>query len=258
MNYGIHARELIQELARSNGKNNDTSTTSVATIPPYNDETVRLALQDMQLHIQALNDQYVAVKTIMKEQSTPLSIRPSILLQNAAVMRHKRALLTYHYVRMQRLIQGAYWQQQPLLGNERSLPSKKHSSAAGTVDNAEQPLSESTTSQTSHSSKKRVLCPAEVDFYHEYQRLVADYTAQVLPAFAVDALRAYTGPPPTPTDHVLVRVVQGTTSEDRQDGAIVLESGQTVHLGQVGSTHYLLWSDVEEYVRTGHLVVLSE
>jgi GINS complex subunit 1 len=251
MNYGSHARELMLELARSNGNHGEAATTSTATIPPYNDERVRLALQDMQLHIQALNDQYLAVKAMASEKkdkkSTPLEIRPSILLQNSAVLRHKRALLTYHYVRVQRLIDGGYWQQQPLLGND----------TAPVGEEATQPSSmkkqQTQDPIPSNSSKKRVLCPAESDFYRDYQQLVANYTAQVLPDFSLDALRAYTGSPPTPSDHVLVRVVQASAS----DNVVVLESGQTVNLGRVGSTHYLLWSDVEEYVRSGHLMVLS-
>jgi hypothetical protein len=54
--------------------------------------------------------------------------------------------------------------------------------------------------------------------------------------------------PLTPLDRVLVRVLDATSFE----GSILLESGATAVLSKV-STHYLLLSDVEEYLQIGLL-----
>jgi len=195
MNYGRHGRDLLLELKRSEDKNG-------TGLPAYNDELVANCLQDFKLHVQALQDQ------VDVNQKPSMQVRPSILLQNAAIQRNKRCLLTYHRIRMQR-IQTCYWQQ---------------------------------------NLDPKVLCPAEMEYLQDYSDLIQRYTQATC---QWDDLRAH-HMPPQPFDRCQVRVMDGSQFE----GPIVLESGQSVVLSK-GSTHYLLWSDVEEYVRNGQLQVLN-
>ena len=132
------------------------------------------------------------------------------------------------------------------------------------------------------------MSPAEREFMSHYSDLVARY-AQAC-HLEPDDLRAYGGHPPlSANDRVQVRVIRNnhhhnhpsTTGpetsnplddhdehkrddrnddddddDDDDDGPIVLESGTVVQFTP-GSIHYLLWTDVEEYVRNGRLVVLE-
>ena len=197
MNYGNYGKELLLELKRSS-KEDDPS-----LLPAYNDSTVSACLQDLTLHVQELQNLAVSQQ---QGGSLPQEVRPSLLLQEAAIQRNKRCLLTYHWVRMQRLLQ----QPPPL--------------------------------QTKN------LAPAEVEMYEKYQKLQAKYM-QGLP---VDDLHAHAGYPPVNSDGVLVRVVKAPT----EGGAIVLTSGRSVQW-ITGATHYLPWTDVEEYVRAGNLVLMT-
>lgn len=203
MNYGHHVRDLLLELKRSDGPADAES-----TLPAYNDVGVAAALQDFKLHVQALQDQVEANNDTDKP---PTSVRPSILLQNAACQRNKRGLLAYHWARLQRIQELNYWQ-----SNEDT----------------------------------KNLSPAEAEFLENYESMIARYTAAALPA--VTDLRAHCTKPPLTVDRVVVRVVDDTAFE----GPVVLESGQTVHL-TAGSTHYLQYTDCEEYIRSGALKLLE-
>ena len=55
--------------------------------------------------------------------------------------------------------------------------------------------------------------------------------------------------PPQPTDRVLIRVAVDM-------GAMVLDSGASAILTK-GSTHFLLYSDIEEAIREGKVIVLN-
>lgn len=184
----------------------------------YNDTTVSACLQDLNLHVRALGDQVAAASSrnqdATNEQKLSMSVRPSILLQEAAIHRNKRCLLTYHWVRLQR-IQKQYWNQQQQQGNEEQVP----------------------------------LGPAEVDFLQAYEQLQQKYVQRTLPD--VDDLRAHAGLPPLNTERVLLRVVTVPT-----EGPVVLASGVSVEFN-VGATHFLPWNDVEEWVRKGHLHLLT-
>jgi hypothetical protein len=212
MNYGNYGRDLLLELQNRSG--DDT------TVPAYNDTLVSATVLDLALHVQALNDQVKAVTTAASATAAKsVHVRPSIMLQTAAIQRNKRCLLTYHWVRLQRLQQAYYW-------NE--------------------------TSENTDPVGIATLAPAEQEFLREYRQLQARYNASV----PVDDLRAHATNPPLTNDRVLVRVGI-MTEQQQQDGPIVLESGQTVHL-QTGATHFLLWSDVEDMVRAGILTILGE
>lgn len=206
MDFGRYGRELLLELKRNSAA--------------YNDTTVSACLQDLNLHVRALGDQVTASsrdQDAINEGKLKLSmsVRPSILLQEAAIHRNKRCLLTYHWVRLQR-IQKQYWYQQQQQ-----------------AENDEQPS----------------LGPAEEDFLEAYQQLHQQYVQNTLPS--VDDLRAHAGLPPLNTERVLLRVITVPT-----EGPIVLASGVSVEF-HVGATHFLPWTDVEEWVRKGHLVILT-
>jgi GINS complex subunit 1 len=88
-NYGQRGRELLLELKSSDW------------LPPYNDETVRATLQEIQLHFDELTDQ------ISAGEKPAMEARPSLLLHDAAIRRNKRCLLAYHVYRLNRLRQSS-------------------------------------------------------------------------------------------------------------------------------------------------------
>lgn len=218
MNYGHHVRDLLLELKRS--EDGVTADVAVTALPAYNDVAVTSALQDFRLHVQALQDQVEAAAKGSSEKPS-ITVRPSILLQNAACQRNKRGLLAYHWVRLQRMQELYYWQ------------------------------SRETDAEGGDAAQKKNLSPAEVDFLQVYQSIIFRYTTTALPE--VSDLRAHCTAPPLTVDRVLCRVFDDTPFAD---GPIVLESGQTVNL-TVGSTHYLIYADCEEYIRSGALQLLE-
>ena len=82
-------------------------------------------------------------------------------------------------------------------------------------------------------------------------------------------LRAHCTLPPITVDRIVCRVIDTTPFvsvsdevDDENDrnsstnNSIVLESGQCVNF-TLGSTHYLIYSDCEEYIRCGALQVVE-
>jgi hypothetical protein len=245
MNYGHHVRDLLLELQRGSvsGGSSSFDSPSQRILPCYNDAGVEAALQDMKLHVQALEDQVQANNNNNNNDTTShekpsLAVRPSILLQNAACQRNKRGLLIYHWVRLQRIQEYYYWQSQPLFPT---------------------------------TSTENPLCPAEMEFIEIYEDIVHRYMDRALTStttgrrISVD-LRAHGTNPPLPIDRVLVRVMDcspfGSGDDDDETVAataapiVVLESGQTVTF-TMGSTHYLAYNDCEQYIRSGALQLLG-
>ena len=208
MNYGNYGRDLLLELKRSEG---------TAELPAYNDATVTACLEDLALHVQALQD-IVTAAAASSSQKVSQEVKPSLMLQEAAIRRNKRCLLTYHWVRLQRL------QKQ-----QQQTQTEDSSSIAGITT----------------PDKDQHLAPAEQEFLREYRQLQETY-AMGLP---VDGIKSSF--PPLNVDRVLVRVV-----EEIGSGTIVLGSGQAVHFVP-GATQYLLWTDVEDWVRAGKLVLMQ-
>lgn len=206
MQYGNHGRDLILELKRTEGN----GLTEATTLPAYNNVSVRSALQELSLHIQALKDQAEA-SAKLDGDSPDMKLRPSLLLQDAAIQRNKRCLLAYHRVRMDRVKELNYWQSQP--------PIEKN------------------------------MCPAEIDFLADYEMLIQKYQEKVGITFDIRSRMV----PPQPFDRAHVRVI----SDQFSNGPIVLESGETPVLLK-GSTHNLLYTDIEEYLRSGDLEILPE
>jgi GINS complex subunit 1 len=220
MNYGQHGRNLLLELKRSEPSNTGDYSTS-STIPAYNDVLVTNALQDVRLHCQALEEQVQA-----SDGKPSLNVRPSLLLQNAAIQRNKRCLLTYHTVRLQRIQEELYWKQQQHHHNNNS----------------------NTTEQQQQQQQPSNLCPVEHEFLANYANLIQRYTQDVCQGCVMD-LRSHVSMPPQPSDRVQIRVLTDI-------GPIVLESGASAVLS-TNSTHFLQYADVEELIRQGKVQVLN-
>lgn len=230
MNFGNYGRDLLLELKRTDisavSGNDDTAN----SLPPYNDGLVAGSLQDLKLHVQALNEQVEAASR-SRERKPSMEIRPSLMLQEAAIQRNKRCLLAYHFVRLQRMQQRHYWQ-------------------ASVIENN---LTEPGASDSMSSSTKN-LNPAETEFLAEYEEIMSRYvSAAIPPSLGIVDLRTHAVIPPLTIDRVVVRVLDETPFAS---GPVVLESGQTVTF-TVGSTHYLLYSDCEAYIRSGALQLLE-
>jgi len=235
MKYGSFGRDLLLELQRNDGSSGGDPQQQ-HYVPAYNATLVQQCLQDFSLHCQALNDQVTAAasnNSNNNNENTPSSssnnkpsmyVRPSILLQNAAIERNKRCLLAYHVERIRRL-QNAYWQ-----GHESTTRSSKN--PTGTT------------------------CPAEEEYMVHYQTLVEQYTEALGLGEDVDFLRSHSlslpGGLTKVDDRVQVRVVRPISKD-----AVVLASGMSLSLSTVGALHYLLYSDVEEYIRTGSLQIIT-
>ena len=168
MNYGHRGRDLLLELKRARANDHKAS---ASIVPPYNDRLVRECLQDLQLHVQALQDQVDA----QDSEKPSMNVRPSLVLQNAAIGRNKRCLLAYHKIRANRLM-AAYWD------------SSNHPNVATTA--------------------KANLSPAEEEFYTSYEQLCLDY-ANMLGLPNPD-LRSYGNHPPQPLTKVQVRVLRSS------------------------------------------------
>jgi hypothetical protein len=204
---GISLRDLLLELKRSSGGNSNNY-----VLPAYNDALVQTCLDDLNGHLQDLEDQVTAIQQQTDKKSAPMSVRPSLLLKNAAIQRHKRGLLAYHQFRLNS-IQDQYWRQ----GNN---------AAANTNEN---------------------LSPLEQEFQQDYHKLVQQFGSDL--DLDLHSLPA----PPLPQDRVQVRVVRDDVFLGR---SIALESGASVIFTK-GSTHYMLYSDVEEYLQQGYLELLE-
>jgi hypothetical protein len=279
MNYGHYGRDLLRELQRSSGAaGNTNNAASEPALTAYNDETVRNCLEDLKLHVQALQDQVQAnsgttasapgsarrggsqsqssqspTASVAGSTSTAaagtqkpsFAVRPSILLQTAAIQRNKRCLLTYHVARLERMKEHFYWKS--VDPDEQLLANAKNSA------NASSDKESNTTTNTSGGSSRKILCPAEEEWLTRYSAMVDRYTATT--GLPPGTLVAHSNTPPVSSDRVLVRVVH-EADEFAMGAAICLESGATACLIN-GSTHFLLLSDIEEYLRAGYLQLLD-
>jgi len=91
MNYGRYGRELLLDCTRPS--------------QPYRDATIQACLQDVRLHMEALQDQSQAAQEASDDGNIPVRFRPSILLQTAAIRRNKQCLLAYHVHRLRHMVQ---------------------------------------------------------------------------------------------------------------------------------------------------------
>jgi GINS complex subunit 1 len=182
-------------------------------LPSYNDENVRATINEIKVHFEELTDQAKAAAQATAESGNakklPMQTRPAMLLHEAAIRRNKRCLLAYHAYRLDKL-KALRWDTSASLPDHiRSLLSEK-----------------------------------EVDFYTEYDKLVASYNSTL----GVLDLNSYMQPPEE--DLIEVRVVQSGL------GTIVTDHFGEVSL-ELGTTHFLSRGDVEHLIRQGSLQQLD-
>lgn len=154
--FGTAGRELLLELRRGRDFHHDLY------LPAYNTKLVRSCLEDLQHEVTTLQDELQALGEaqqreggrqdgVEEEKEQPplltapklsMSVRPSILLHNAAIQRHKRCLLAYHKCRMDKI------KRHVILGNN-------------------------------DESLQTLMNPAEQDFWEDYQQLRRDYAAAI-------------------------------------------------------------------------------
>lgn len=192
MNYGQKAKELLLDLKRSD------------FIPPYNKDTVRDALSEISLHFQELEDMTTALERANPENSTRVrvdrSLRPSLLLHEAAIQRNKRCLLAYHVHRLEKL-KRLRWD------TTAALP----------------------------PHVKSLLDEAEVDFYTGYDKLVSRFNDKL-----GGGLDLNSNVQPPEEDLIEVRVVKsglGTIVTDY--GEVSLDLG-TTHFLSRGDVEHLI------------------
>eukprot|EP00979_Chaetoceros_neogracilis_P015515 scaffold6044_cov237-Chaetoceros_neogracile.AAC.1 len=189
MNYGQRAKELLLDLKRSD------------FMPPYNDETVRAALSEINLHFDELHDQAVASRRANPgSDNIPLNSRPALILHDASIRRNKRCLLAYHAYRLEKL-KRLRWD------TAAALP----------------------------SHIKSLLSEAEVDFYMDYDKLVSRFNE------GLGGLDLNSNLQPPEEDLIEVRVVKaglGTIVTD-YGGEVSLELG-TTHFLSRGDVEHLI------------------
>mmetsp|Transcript_485 Transcript_485/g.762 ORF Transcript_485/g.762 Transcript_485/m.762 type:complete len:213 (-) Transcript_485:1268-1906(-) len=207
MNYGQRGVDLLRELKRSDW------------LPSYNEDSVRATIQEINLHTAELHDIVRANNRVGNDTSTggggsapvPIEMRPVMLLHEVSIKRNKRCLLAYHAHRIDKL-RALRWE---------------------TAGNLATPM-------------KFVLSEAEVDFFHEYDKLASRHAI----GGSMGGLDWNADQNPPEENFIQVRVVQAGL------GKIETEMCGVVEL-EVGSMHYLPRSDVEHLVRQGALVQLG-
>ncbi len=212
MNYGQRGVDLLRELKRSDW------------LPSYNEDGVRATLQEINLHTEELqnivrannrvggggnND--TSSSTTGGGAPVPIEMRPVMLLHEVSIKRNKRCLLAYHAHRIDKL-RALRWE------------------TAGSLS----------------TPMKFVLSEAEIDFFHEYDKLASRHAIGSMGG----GLDWNADQNPPEENFIQVRVVQSGL------GKIETELCGVVEL-EVGSMHYLPRSDVEHLVRQGALVQLG-
>jgi len=95
-------RELLLDLKRSTARNALGGGAQQTTLPAYNHKLVQACFRDLLGTAQELELKARIYGGNSSTSSKPsMSARPSILLHNTAIQRHKRCLLAYHHHRME-------------------------------------------------------------------------------------------------------------------------------------------------------------
>jgi GINS complex subunit 1 len=209
MNYGQRGVDLLRELKRSDW------------LPSYNEDGVRATLQEINLHTEELQNIVRANNRVGGNDTSsstagggapvPIEMRPVMLLHEVSIKRNKRCLLAYHAHRIDKL-RALRWE------------------TAGSLS----------------TPMKFVLSEAEIDFFHEYDKLASRHAIGSMGG----GLDWNADQNPPEENFIQVRVVQSGL------GKIETELCGVVDL-EVGSMHYLPRSDVEHLVRQGALVQLG-
>ena len=214
-------RELLLDLKRSTQQNVGNNK-EVPVLPTYNNKLVQSCLQDLHGTIQELE-----LKTRLQQQARlndpkpGMSDRPSILLHDKTIRRHKQCLLAYHHYRME-IIKNI--QRSKMAANDMTMIGGGGGGGGGANNAA-----------SSNGNGGPISTNAqEVDFAYQYSSLREQYSNSV---FELDVL--------PPTSHMVqVRVLQNI-------GQIVLpDSGRSISMNK-GSCLFLDRADVTDFLRQG-------
>jgi hypothetical protein len=239
-------RDLLLELKRGGGGGHTRSSNGGGDVvlPPYNAKLVRTCMDDLNHSFQSLQEEVQASVGTSASAKPVMSARPSMLLHEAMIQRHKRCLLAYHKRRLDMLQQ--YVQNHPTLSSSTAPAFSEQNSME-------------------HQDAVLSCCSTpEVEFVQDYHQLRRQYASAV---FELGRL------PPTASSMVQVRVVvspatvrsnheeeKNHTNEETngwdEAGEIVLESGRTVRL-LPGSVHYLPLADVEDWLYAGRMEMVD-
>lgn len=197
---------------------------AASTLPPYNLKLVRESIQDVHTRLKEVELEIQAVQMAAADDADSSSApknrfapKPSILLHDTVVRRHKRCLLAYHHYRAQAL--------QKQVAN----------------------LSVADEETLSHLTQNA----PELEFAKAYHTLRNQYLQTVLPPDLNVALTQFTSTlaPPAATRNVQVRCVKTL-------GQVVLESGKAITLTR-GTVLYLPTADIWDFLQDGTLQVLE-
>ena len=218
---GQSVLSLLLELKRGSGGDATAADSRNYVLPAYNDVLVQTCVDEMNGHFQAAEDQAKAVQRELQGSSNDKS-------------KQKKALMAVG--------PSMTLQQTAAMRHKRCLLTY-HVVRLNTIQDM---YWQQGGQQQSDSSEN--LSPLEQEFQQRYHELVQKFCN----ATDVDLHSLPT--PPLPQDRVQVRVMRDDVFGE--DGTIALESGASVTFTK-GSTHYLPYSDVEEYVQQGYLAVLE-
>ena len=266
------SRELLLELKRHNGRgrgsNSNSRSGADAALPPYNLKLVRESLQDIQWHLKEAAFEIEAATASASASTTDdgettaaptlknkkaggshdrFAPKPSILLHDSIVRRHKRCLLAYHVHRAQALQRSVV------------LESMTTGGGGGGIG--------ASSSSFSHLTQNA----PELDFCHAYDQLQRRYWQALFPddddndndeeddnVPSTNLKNIYGSsaslwiPPPSSStggNNIQVRCLI-------DQGPVVLDSGRSITLTK-GSVFYLPKSDVMEWLHNGTLQVLE-
>lgn len=216
---------LLLELKRGSGGDATAADSKNYVLPAYNDVLVQQCVDEMNGHFQALEDQAKAAHREIKGNSDD---------DRDKQQKKKKALMP--------VAPSMTLQQTAAMRHKRCLLTY-HVVRLNTIQDM---YWQQGGQQQSDSSEN--FSPLEQEFQQGYHELIQKFCN----ATDVDLHSLPT--PPLPQDRVQVRVVRDDVFGE--DGTIALESGASVTFTK-GSTHYLPYSDVEEYVHQGYLEVLE-
>ena len=217
---------LLLELKRGSGGDATAADSKNYVLPAYNDVLVQTCVDEMRGHLLALDDQANAVSRELNKVDN--SDERQKKKMESKIKRPVAPSMTLQHTAATR--------------NKRCLLTY-HVVRLNTIQDM---YWQQGGQQQSDSSEN--FSPLEQEFQQGYHELVQKFCN----ATKVDLHALPT--PPLPQDRVQVRVVRDDVFG--ADGTIALESGASVTFTK-GSTHYLSYSDVEEYLHQGYLELLE-
>jgi len=218
---GSSARELLLELKRGSGGDATAADSKNYVLPAYNDVLVRTCIDDMNGHMNVMAD--IAAQTKIEKEQRNRDGRSSLASKPADL----RPSLFLHEAAFYRHKRCLLTYHQVRLNSIQDM----YWQQGGQQGNVNENLS-----------------PMEQEFQQNYHKLIQTYCDGV--DLDLHALSA----PPLPQDRVQVRVLRDDVFG--KDRTIALDSGTFVTFSK-GSTHFLLFSDVEEYLHQGYLELLE-